>query len=305
MSKRWVLFPALAVVPLAITLALAGQSGSGDNAQETQAIRKAVGTFAEAFNKGDVETFAGLWAVDADYVTETGQAFKGRDAIAGLLKKQLGENKGQKIKLRVTSLRFLKPDVAVEDGVMELTGADGTTTAGRYMTVWVKTDGRWQISSARDLPTETDAAESNAERLKGLEWLIGDWSHQDKALAVNVNCRWAMNKNFLQIEYTVKAGEGDQMHVVQWVGWDPIAGQMRSWVFDSAGGFGDAYWTRDGNSWIAEATGIVPDGRIGTANNVIKYVSDEKFVWQSFNREVDGQPLPDTEITFARKAAAP
>ena len=34
---------------------------------------------------------------------------------------------------------------------------------------------------------------------------------------------------------------------LQRIGWDPVKRQFKSWVFDTEGGFVEAYWTRDGN----------------------------------------------------------
>ena len=36
----------------------------------------------------------------------------------------------------------------------------------------------------------------------------------------------------------------------QRIGWDPVAGQFRSWDFDSQGGYSEGLWSRDGDRWI-------------------------------------------------------
>ena len=52
------------------------------------------------------------------------------------------------------------------------------------------------------------------------------------------------------------------MTVTQRIGWDPLTKQIKSWVFDSEGGYGDGLWTRKGNQWVIKSTGVLPDGRI-------------------------------------------
>jgi hypothetical protein len=51
--------------------------------------------------------------------------------------------------------------------------------------------------------------------------------------------------------------------------------------------------------------GVLPDGRIGTAKIQFKYLDDNTFLYQSTDREVDGQPVPDTTVKYIRKAARP
>src|SRR5260370_14929118 len=43
----------------------------------------------------------------------------------------------------------------------------------------------------------------------------------------------------------------------QWIGWDPIAKGIRSWTFETGGGFGEATWTQDGDKWLLKAACVV------------------------------------------------
>jgi hypothetical protein len=103
----------------------------------------------------------------------------------------------------------------------------------------------------------------------------------------------------------VKHKHGPESKVAQWVGWDPLTEQIKSWVFDDQGGYGEALWTRNGNTWTALSTGVLPDGAIGSAVNVVKYHDDNTFTWLSQRRETDGQPLPDVESKFTRQTPKP
>lgn len=292
-------------VAFALTRAQAPGGASGRNPQEEQAIRKAGEAYTIAFNKGDLDAVLALWAPDADYVDETGKVYSGRNALAALFKSTLANLKGSKLKFQVNAVRFLKPDVAIEDGTAEITQPDGTVEKSRYTAVWTKTGDKWLISSARELASEGDdqPAAPAVDRLKQLAWLIGEWATDDKEATVHLNCRWALDQHFLSMEYTVKGKEGQEMTVEQRIGWDAERQQIRSWVFDSRGGHGQGLWRREGNVWHASATGVLPDGRVGSATNSLRFVDDNAFVWRSTDRSVDGQPMPDTEVKFARKSA--
>jgi uncharacterized protein (TIGR02246 family) len=255
-------------------------------------------------NKGDLDALMAFWTPDADYVDEAGKVTRGKDALTALFKKGLTENKGSKVTGKTNSLKFLRPDVALEDGTLEFAAPDGSKDSDRYAVVWVKSGDRWLISSARDLPDEvTDVPSLAYPQLKGLEWLVGEWQDASDKIDVDLVCRWDRNKSFLLMEYEVKHPGEDAIHVTQRIGWDGRNGTIRSWTFDSQGGFGESNWQREGNRWVADTSGILPDGGTGGATNTYDFVDQNTFVWRSLDRDVDGQPLADAEIKFVRKAA--
>ncbi|HEV3203884.1 MAG TPA: SgcJ/EcaC family oxidoreductase [Gemmataceae bacterium] len=265
------------------------------------AIRKATEEYCAAFNQGDVDGFLASWDANAEYVNEAGKATRGRKALEALFRKSLEANKGSKLKVQMTSLRFAKPDLALADGSTIVTAADGTKDTDQFTSVWIKTDGRWLISSIHDLPGEGESASlSSSEQLKQLEWLVGDWTDTVEKVDVRISCRWAENQKFLVLKYDVKQADKD-FTLDQRIGWDPANGQIRSWYFDSMGGFGEGLWTRNGNLWISETSGLLPDGRAGSARNIMRFVNEKSWVFQSTDREVDGVPIADVEVGFARQ----
>ena len=264
-----------------------------------QTIRETVTAFADAFNKGDMAAFSELWAQDAEYINEAGTATHGRDAIATLFKRYLDAHKGARIALKVTSIRPLSENVALQDGTSALHESGGATDEGRYTAIWVKTDGKWRLRSARDLPSDS-AKVAAGSPLKELKWLVGNWEAEKGAL--NLSVRQTLNQAFLSVEYKTKAGDGE-MAVTQLVGFDPLTGQIKSWTFDSLGGYSEGLWRRDGTTWTAEVAGVLPSGQTGTAINVIHYVDDNNFVFQARDRMIGGQPIPNSEIKATRKVA--
>lgn len=290
----------IGVVGIFVAVGLTSAQPPRGSAADEKAIRKAAEGYATAFNKGDIDGVMAQWAADADYVDESGKSYKGRAAIAALFKQQHGNLKGHKLKIQVKTLRFVSPEVAIQDGVVEMTSPVGAVDSSRYTAVLVKSSGNWLLSSVRDFPNESETT-SPAAQLKQLEWLVGDWGHEDKSVQVRVSCRWIMNKNFLHLEYEVKPKDGEETTVSQWVGWDPLNGRIKSWFIDSHGGHGEGAWSRKGNTWTIAATGVLADGRQASATNAWKMIDDKTCLWQSLDRQVDGQPLPDVEVKFVRK----
>src|SRR5215213_7524644 len=231
---------AMAVRPAADRAEAAGQAGgeakskSGAEAE----IRKVNADYATALAAGDLDAVLAFWAADADYIDESGKQTQGRDNIAALFKKSLPETKGWKVAVRVQSLKFLRPEICLEDGVVERTPPTGIKENYRFAIVWTKTGDKWLISSVRDLPTEGgDVPSAAAANLAELGWLVGEWANEGEKVDVSVKVTWATNKAFLLMDYTIKREDADPLEVTARVGWDARLGRVRSWVFDSTGGF--------------------------------------------------------------------
>lgn len=92
----------------------------------------------------------------------------------------------------------------------------------------------------------------------------------------------------------------------QRLGWDPLAKQIRSWVFDSEGGFAEGLWTRDGDQWIIKMRGVTKEGRVASGTNIITKLSDHRLTWQSRDRVVGGERIADTdEVLVVRRPPKP
>ena len=94
------------------------------------------------------------------------------------------------------------------------------------------------------------------EQLKQLQWMIGDWVDESPEALVVTSYRWTDNQCYILSEFKVQSAGRPEMTGTQRIGWDPLAKTIRSWVFDSEGGFGEGTWTRDGDHWIVKRTGV-------------------------------------------------
>ena len=88
---------------------------------------------------------------------------------------------------------------------------------------------------------------------------------------------------------------------VQWIGWDPLAQRIRSWIFDESGAFGEGTWTRDGNRWTIKTATVLQNGKKATATFVLVPLDADTIALQSTGRSVDGQPIPDTKVVKLRR----
>jgi uncharacterized protein (TIGR02246 family) len=271
---------------------------------DEKAIRLAVEAFAKAYNAGDAKAIALLFVADGEIVSEEGQSTQGREGIRQVFAGIFKEHPKTHMDLAVGSVRFIGLDMAVEDGTATVIHApDEPAQRGPYTMVHVVQGGKWLVASARDLPDETPAPE---EQLKQLEWMIGDWVDESPDALVVTSYRWTDNHCYILSEFKVQTGGRPVMTGSQRIGWDPLARKIRSWVFDSEGGFGEAIWTQEGNRWIVKRTGVTRDGKIASSTNIITRVSKDRMIWQSRDRIVGGDKTPDIEeIPITRKPPPP
>jgi uncharacterized protein (TIGR02246 family) len=304
---RHKLFVAVLFVAQWVTVvAVQAQDASQPSADEA-AIRANAQKFVEAYNRRDSQTMSKMWSPEAVYMDPTtGEGVVGREKIAKQFDYAFAGAEDAKLAVNIASIEFVSPNVAIEKGTALVTYSNGKPEETDYTAVHIKRGGQWLL----DRVSESDKAEppepppSNYEHLKELEWMIGSWVDADEAAGVSVqtDCEWTKNRNFITRSFAVVIGDQVDMAGMQIVGWDPAAKQIRSWVFDSDGGFAEGTWTRDGDEWNIRAVGTLPDGRKTSAVNTLKYVDDDSCTWQSVNRAVDGEILPNVgEVLIVRK----
>jgi uncharacterized protein (TIGR02246 family) len=277
-------------------------SSRADQAEDEAAIRKNAETYVAAYNKHDAKAVAAMWSPDAVYMDpSTGDAAVGQEEIEKVFTDILAALGDGKIEVTVDSVEFVSPNVAIENGTVRVIRPNEEPEETLYSAVNVKRDGKWLL----DRVTEEEPATpppSSYEQLKELEWMMGSWIDQDENATIQTDCEWTKNQNFINRSFAVVVGDQVDLAGMQIIGWDPVAKQIRSWIFDSDGGFAEGKWTRKGDRWLIQTSGTLPDGSRSSAVNIMTRVDDDSFTWQSVQREVDGDILPNVdEVLVVRK----
>jgi uncharacterized protein (TIGR02246 family) len=270
------------------------------SAQQNQPPDNEARKYEEAYNKGDAKTLAGLYSDDVYYVDQDGAEVKGRDAMEQLLADNFKQNPGAKLAITTEEVKQLAPDVRITRGLATVTLTNGTSETTRFTTTQVKKGEIWEISQL----TETEAPPPSAfSRLEVLGWLVGTWQDKSEDQTVQQKVNWTGDKNFLVRTFKIKGADQSETDGWEIIGWDPIRQQIRSWIFDSNGGFGEATWATDGDDWLVRASNILPDGSRSTAENVLTKVDDNKFTWESQNRTLNGDPRPSIDKIEVQRVA--
>jgi uncharacterized protein (TIGR02246 family) len=256
--------------------------GKGKRAQE----------FLEAFNKGDAKAVAGFYTPTGEYTDMDGHRTQGRDALEKLYSKVFAQNKGAKLTVNVTSARMVGTDVALEEGITEVAPADGgPPSVAAFSAVIVKKDGEWYFESVRETVAQPP---SNAGHFEGIDWLLGEWTGEaTKGESAWASYSWAENRNFIVSSFFTTLNGIPVVGGTQWIAWDAVDKQIRSWSFYSGGGFGEGVWSQSGDTWTIKTTARSADGKKIAGTNIITRTDNDHATWQITKLTVDGQPVPD------------
>ncbi len=292
--KQSLVVPIIAVA-LCLPLLAAGSALAAD---DDAAIRETVKAYVAAFNARDAKALASYWAENCEFTTPAGDLLQGRQAIQDAFADYFKENEAARLEVAIDSIGVIGGSEAVEKGTSRVTRSDGTVSETAYAARYTKESGAWKLKMLR----EADKAPSHYEHLKPLEWLIGEWVDADGDSVIRTSCKWTKNNNFIARSFTVSTGDLVVLEGTQVIGWAPDKKVIRSWMFDSDGGTGVGVWASDGDRWTNRTVRILPDGRKGSAVNVITRIDDDSFTWKSTSREVDGGLLPSVgPVTITRK----
>ncbi|HEY4308865.1 MAG TPA: nuclear transport factor 2 family protein [Pirellulales bacterium] len=269
-----------------------------------QSVRDAIEAYRKAVDLGDTEAIAEFWSPEADYVDYKGRALKIHTPTIRerTQSREDGHIARQAPKTETLAVRFITPDVAVEDGTIERSDAPGDhPKLGRYCAMWVKKDGRWLIDGVRE---SLYRAAAGANKFQDLDWMIGDWVAEGPQGTIQVSCTWGPEKAYILRHLKVEPkGEEPALSATQWIGWDPVHERIHSFVYDSRGGYGQGIWSKDGDAWTVSTSGVLPDGQRTSATNFYSRVDDNTAIWESVDDQIEGRPGPDVRFRATRKPA--
>ena len=266
------------------------------------AIESAINSYVQAFNQGDAEALAKHWSEQGEFISPAGERAQGHDQLAAQFAAYFESAKGASLELIDTTIEFQSPSVALETGIARVLVPDQDPSETKYKAVHVKTTAGWKIDSVEesDLPAPPP---SHYEELKQLSWLVGEWGDTDDVVQIETKCRWTSNQNFLVQTFKVYVDETVEFEGTQIIGWDPAAETVRSWMFDSDGGFGAGRWSGEGKEWTVQTLSVLPDGRRGSATQKYEVLDDDTIQFRSFGRQVDGELMPSIgPVKIVRKA---
>ena len=263
--------------------------------------------FVDAYTKRDAAAIGAMFTADAEFLDEFGQRTQGREAIIALFANVFQTSQEASIhEIAIEHLRKITDRVVMEEGVVFTSeSSNHVRTQSRYVALHtLEKDGKWRINSLKNLPS---ASVSRQEHLMQLAWLVGDWVNEDSESVVHTTCNWSEDGNYLLRRFSVRTRDGKEMNGVQRIGWDPARKIIRSWTFDSHGGFFNGLWTKlSEKQWLINSAGITDSGDTITATSIYTIHDPEMVTWQYRSLIVAGDVRENTEpITMVKRPPAP
>jgi len=129
------------MIALVAVSVLYGTAALSDETRES--IESGNRAFAAAFLRGDAEAVAELYTKDAQLIPPGAEIVTGRSAIAAFWKGAI--DAGVKELALETAEVESAGELAYEVGTVRLVAKDGQVSRDRYLVVWKRNDGRWQL----------------------------------------------------------------------------------------------------------------------------------------------------------------
>ena len=275
------------------------------NAAADAAIKERIAGFLKAYNDHNADALSSYFTDDATLIDVDGAVIKGKAAIGSQFAAGFAQSSSYKLDSQIESVRYITADVAQIEGTSTLTAPNEAPIINRFVSLVAKKDNVWKLAEIRDLPSAPDDI-TPGDRLAELEWMVGDWVDQNGDLKIHSVVKWGENKAYLTRKTTIAEGEDGSHSSLMVLAYDPQAGQIRSWLFDSAGGRGEATWIRVADDqWVLRAAGNLANGLPNSATQVLTIVGKDALKTSSFDRIIGGEIAPDIdEILMVRKAPA-
>ncbi len=280
---------------------LACFSGCGTNEHKfEEQLKDRTHDYQDAFNNQDTKKIANFFSNDGLFINpETGKEIHGKEEIQKALEAYFKEIGDAKIEVKINSIVFPRKDEAVEIGTFNIKQNDQVSLESAFKSYLKNNNGTWLIDEIRNISI-TDAP-SQYEHLKELDWLIGQWVDADDDVEIHSSFTWDKHKNFIYDKFSIVTEGTLELEGTQIIGWDPIKKVIRSWIFDSDGGFGEATWTKNTNKWVVETAQTLSDASRASSISIYTPIDANSFTWASQGREVGGILLPDVDpITIVK-----
>jgi uncharacterized protein (TIGR02246 family) len=272
---------------------------------EDAAIRAIGKSLVDAYQQHDAKAFAALFTANGEYVDENEALFHGREEIENEFAAFFKANPDTSILVQLEAARPIAPGVVkVPGGTSFRRTAADQPAKGRCSLVCVKEGEHWRIASLREVAQNDEA--SHHEQLRALEWMLGEWVSEGQRSEIHFSCHWDRHRNFLIRDFLIRTAEGTAISGTQRIGYDPVSDHLKTWIFDSDGGFSDGYFQREGANWVLHTSGITAGGQMAAGTEIFTPIDEHHIAWDSVDRFVGGTRIADSgKTTIVRKPPAP
>jgi len=266
-------------------------------------LRAAIEKYVEAFNAKDLTRVTAMWTENARHIDRaTGEKTEGREAIKKDIQAVFSDHPTTRLSGHVDVVRMITPEVAKVDGQTYVTVAEEPPIHATFSAIVVLRDGIWLIDSLDEMPLPQPPTSYDA--LQRLAWLEGKWVDSAGQSRIETSVSWSPNRAFLIRSFTSHDDQGVSHQGTQVIGWDPRSQEIRSWIFNSDGSFGDGVWEEVGREWLIRSRQTTATGLASSGTYVLTRVDEDTLEIQLIGHDIEGEPQPSTEVIQVKRAPA-
>jgi uncharacterized protein (TIGR02246 family) len=294
-----------AVAPARTQPAESAAPASSTTAAENS-VRETLAAYIATYNQKDAAKLVEFFTPDGTLIDSENVATRGQEAIAQEFSEALTDRSTYTLQAKIDRIRLITPDVAQAEGESRLVSPKEATIANQFVVLLARQGAAWKIVEIREHPAPAESV-TPYERLKELEWMVGEWVDESEDVQVRSTVRWGQGKAYLVRDYSVQVKGEPTTSGLMIIAWDPQTQLIKSWIFNADGGRGEGSWTRaTDNQWVVKAQGSTGDGRATSATQVISLVNKDAIKTSSIDRIVGGEIARDIEdVIMVRKPPAP
>lgn len=292
------LLPTFCVAVCFVSLSVHGQEGLSQLEASTRSL-------IEAFNSRDAEAVSSLFVERGELVLASGELILGREGLKKHYESLFEEGAEIKAALEVGSIRFLTENLAVQDGTVHFTAPDGEISSSFYQAIHSRQDdGSWLFASIRDVEGEQALP---SEKLKALEWMIGDWVVQSGESNTWISVLWSGDGPYIDLRALTESPDGPSTAATMRIGWNEKDETIVSWAFDAEGGFNQSTWTPVGSGqWLLRTEGITASGLSNSLTQQLsRSPSGEGFSWSKRDQVIGGQLEEPVTLEVVKRPPQP
>ena len=262
-------------------------------------IRMASTSYVEALNRGDPEAIAEFWTEEGTFVDAFNSTHQARSLVRQEFSKDRVAEGERRVAAHKSTIRFITPDVAIEQGIAEKKHAqDLSDTKASYLAIWVKSEGdRWLLDYLKELSAPIPSQEGP---LAELGWMVGQWESEVNGGKANLSVSWSDEKKYLLQKFTLQLPDQAEVRGEQRIAWDLRSEQIRSWLFRSDGSFVEGFWVQEGDAWVVKKVGVTAEGEETTTVNIWVYEAPGSCWFKSLNAKVGEIKADEVIIQFTR-----
>ena len=168
------------------------------------------------------------------------------------------------------------------------------------LAVWVRRNDAWLLDYVREIAPAPPATDAPAP-IQQLAWMLGSWEAVGDAAKAQLDVTLSEDGHYLLQRFSAELPSGT-LRGEQRIAWDAKAGEFRSWLFRSDGGFLEGTWRQEGEAWVAEQVGVLPGGVAMQAVNLWVPEPPDKCWYKTHRATVDGDDLEEVVLEFRRKS---